>query len=382
MASEDTSSLFTPYKVRGVTLENRFIVPSMQRGVSENGAPTPALASYYRRFIEGGFALVMSESCAIDHPVATAKKGAVRMNADTEAGWRLCIDEVRAAGGQILIQLWHEGAMRECHDQALTSLSPSGLQTGVKPNGRPFTAAELTGLKDSYRVAALRAQRLGAAGVEVHAGHGYLLDQFLWPDTNRRTDGYGGDDIRDRVRFPAEVVAAIREATGDDFIISFRFSQWKVSYEGTVPTIHTDAKVVPTMLDLEIMLKHLRESGVDLFHASTRSFHRPEWPDDDRSLAGWARGLTDAGVITVGGVGGNNDSAEAMAGVQQTAPIRLASNLTELARRFGRGDFDLVSVGRASIGDQNWANKVRAGRYDDVTPFSPSELLALRSQIT
>jgi len=78
----------------------------------------------------------------------------------------------------------------------------------------------------------------------VHAGHAYLLDQFLWPDTNRRTDGYGGPDIRNGFAFAAEVVASIRQATGNDFVISFRFSQWKVSYDGTVPTINTDAKVV------------------------------------------------------------------------------------------------------------------------------------------
>ncbi|EQB00498.1 oxidoreductase [Sphingobium baderi] len=380
---EGILSLFTPYKVRGVSLDNRFIVPAMQRGVSANGSPTPALASYYRRFIEGGFSLVISESCAIDHPVATTKTGAIRINADTEPGWRRCIDEVRSVGGQILVQLWHEGAMRERNGHALPSLSPSGLQTASRANGRSLAPLELTQLKDCYRIAALRAQALGAAGVEVHAGHGYLLDQFLWPATNRRNDKYGGPDIRDRVQFPAEVIAAIREAVGEDFIISLRFSQWKVSYEGTVPTIHTDAKVVLSADDLKIMLGRLRVSGVDLFHASTRSFYRPEWPDiDDRSLAGWARELTDAGIITVGGVGGNNDNAEAMAGTQKAVPMSLESNLTELARRFERGDFDLVAVGRAAIGDQNWADKIRSGRFDEIMPFSASELHKLRSQIT
>jgi 2,4-dienoyl-CoA reductase-like NADH-dependent reductase (Old Yellow Enzyme family) len=382
MDLEGVSSLFTPYRVRNIFLKNRFVVPGMQRGVSDRGMPTPALTAYYRRFIEGGFAMVMSESCAIDHPVASAKTSVLRMNADTKSGWRRCVEEVREVGGCILIQLWHEGAMRECEDPALPSLSPSGLRTGTKPSGRALTGSELAALKESYTTAAQRAQEIGAAGVEVHAGHGYLLDQFLWPDTNRRTDGYGGPDIRQRVRFAAEVVAAIRHATGNDFIISFRFSQWKVSYDGTVPTIHTDAKVVHSPEDLQLMLTSLRENGVDLFHASTRTFYQPEWPNDDRSLAGWARGFTDAGVITVGGVGRNSDGAEVLAGEQRSAPMRLESNLVELARRFRRGDFDLVSVGRASIGDPEWANKVRSGRYQDITPFSPSELLALRSQIT
>ena len=63
--------------------------------------------------------------------------------------------------------------------------------------------------------------------MEVHACHGYLLDQFLWPRTNLRTDRYGGASVRDRATFPAEVIAAVRDATGPDFVISVRISQWK-----------------------------------------------------------------------------------------------------------------------------------------------------------
>jgi 2,4-dienoyl-CoA reductase-like NADH-dependent reductase (Old Yellow Enzyme family) len=183
------------------------------------------------------------------------------------------------------------------------------------------------------------------------------------------------------VRFPAEVVAAVREAVGDDFPISFRFSQWKVSYEGTVPTIHTDARVVESREELRTMLATLREAGVDLFHASTRVFHQPEWRGDIRSLAGWTRSLTDAGVITVGGVGGNHDVVESTGRAAISPTARLGANLDELARRFNRGEFDLVSVGRASIGDPDWPRKVQSGRFGEVRPFSPEELLALRNQI-
>jgi len=96
---------------------------------------------------------------------------------------------------------------------------PLGTSDRYQGSGRAFTVNELATLKECYRTAAQRAQQIGAAGVEVHAGHGYLLDQFLWPDTNRRTDGYGGPDIRQRVRFAAEVVAsyAKRRATTSSF---------------------------------------------------------------------------------------------------------------------------------------------------------------------
>ena len=125
--------------------------------------------------------------------------------------------------------------------------------------------------------------------MEVHACHGYLLDQFLWADTNRRTDGYGGDSILARVRFPAEVVAAVREAVGPDFPISFRLSQWK--------EINFDAKIVRTPEEFQTMLGVLRGAGVDLFHVSTRRFWRPEWPGSDLGLAGWAKKLGRLPVI-------------------------------------------------------------------------------------
>ena len=76
------------------------------------------------------------------------------------------------------------------------ALSPSGLIQGGRSNGRAMTGAELDELKQAYVRAALHAQSLGADGIEVHSAHGYLLDQFLWPETNRREDGYGGRDTR------------------------------------------------------------------------------------------------------------------------------------------------------------------------------------------
>ena len=122
-----------------------------------------------------------------------------------------------------------------------------------KANGRPATLEDLDAIRDSFVRGALAAKEIGAAGVEVHACHGYLLDQFLWAETNRRNDGYGGDDIRARVRFPAEIVAAIRQALGEEFPISFRFSQWKeVDYQ---------ARVAPTPEDLRTMLDILRAAG-------------------------------------------------------------------------------------------------------------------------
>jgi hypothetical protein len=116
------------------------------------------------------------------------------------------------------MQLWHEGAIRKEGGNGPYSqyptLSPSGLAHAGKPNGRPATLEEMEAIKAAFVKGALAAQQLGACGVEVHACHGYLLDQFLWAETNRRADGYGGHDMAARVRFPAEIVRAIARQIG------------------------------------------------------------------------------------------------------------------------------------------------------------------------
>ena len=145
------------------------------------------------------------------------------------APWKACIEAIHNEGSRVLAQLNHTGACRVENSGGprpdLPSLSPSGLIRTGKPNGRAATIQELADIRDAYVECALFAQKFGADRVEVHCAHGYLLDQFLWKETNLRTDQYGGPAILDRRAFPAEVVRAIREAAGDDFIISVRFSQ-------------------------------------------------------------------------------------------------------------------------------------------------------------
>jgi 2,4-dienoyl-CoA reductase-like NADH-dependent reductase (Old Yellow Enzyme family) len=379
----DTSALFAPLRLKNILLRNRFVVPSMQRGISQDGMPTSELATYYRQRAEGGFALVMSEACAIDHPSAGGEGKVLRMTSFTKDAWRRCVEGVSAEGAHMVIQLWHRGGMRE---QILSgpgadipTISPSGLAGRSKSGGRAILPTELSGIKQSYVRSALMAQEIGAAGVEIHGGHGFLLDQFLWSVTNRRTDGYGGDDIAVRVRFPAEVVAAVREAVGEDFLISFRFSQWKqVDYE--------TGQVVQSPEELGIMLNALRMAGVDLFHPSMRRFNRPEWPGSDRSLAGWTRMLSGKPVLAVGSVGGNCDLQSLYDGAQRAVQAEgestvdiVRSSLAEVMKCHSRGDFDLVAVGRASIGDPEWVNKIAAGRYEDIRRFELDDLLSIIS---
>ena len=369
MATLDLAPLFTPFSINGLRLPNRFVMPGMQRQWCDDGVPQPRLAEYYRQRVEGGVGLIITESCAVDHPSSTQTPMFCRINHATMPAWERCFHAVNRAGGRMFLQLWHEGAVRkeggDGPHSRFPTLSPSGLVRAGKPNGRAATLEDLDSIRDAFVRGALAAREIGAAGIEVHACHGYLLDQFLWPETNRRTDGYGGDDIRDRVRFPAEIVAAIRHALGPEFPISFRFSQWKeVDYH---------ARIVPAPEDLRTMLGILRTAGVDVFHASARYFWIPEWPDSDWGLAGWAKSMTDAPVIAVGSVGLDTDVMDNFFGKE--AKSTGEAGLRELMRRFDNREFDLISVGRGLIGDAEWVNKVRDGRLSEVRMFTKKDVI-------
>jgi len=370
MQANDLAPLFQPLTVNTLTLPNRFIMPGMQRGMAKDGDPLPALGEYYCKRAKGGVALIISESCAINHPSSSQQPACVRMIPATLGSWGRIIKDIKAAGGNFFIQLWHEGAARREGGKgqyaAYPTLSPSGLIQANKPNGRAMTLEEMEVIKEAYVWTAQAAQDLGASGVEIHGAHGYLLDQFLWRETNVRTDGYGGEDIRARVRFPAEVAAAVRKAVGPKFPISFRFSQWK--------ECDYTAKIVHTPAELGTMLGLLRAAGIDMFNVSTRRFYLPEWPGDDRGMAGWTKSLTDVPVVTVGSVGGLDiDFMANLIGEESKADI--VPGLVELLRRFNNHEFDLAAVGRSLIGDPDWVRKVREGRFQDVCSFTRKDLV-------
>jgi 2,4-dienoyl-CoA reductase-like NADH-dependent reductase (Old Yellow Enzyme family) len=367
--SLDLSGLFSPFRLRNLTLPNRFVMPGMQRMWCEDGMPLPRLGDYYRRRVEGGVGLVITESCAVDHPSSTRTPLFTRINEQTVDAWADCVAKVKDAGGIIFMQLWHEGAIRKDEGEdayaGIPTLSPSGLAHGKRPNGRAATLEELGDIKAGFVKSAILARQIGVDGVEVHAAHGYLLDQFLWAETNRRTDGYGGDDIQDRVRFPAEIVAAVREVMGPERVVGFRFSQWK--------EVNYGARVAETPEELGVMLKILREAGADVFHASARRFWIPEWPGSDLGIAGWTKSLTDAPVIAVGSVGLDTDVMENFTGKEANQTGQ--AGLEELARRFNNGEFDLIAVGRGHIGDPDWVKKVQDGRLDLIRGFTRKDVL-------
>jgi 2,4-dienoyl-CoA reductase-like NADH-dependent reductase (Old Yellow Enzyme family) len=362
----DLAPLFTPYQLGGLTLRNRFIMPAMQRELSPGGVPSREMAEYYRRRTEGGMSLIIGEATAINHPSSTSYTKYARLFDRALEGWRHVLDAVKSAQGLLFCQLWHQGALRKQGqgiDPEAPTLSPSGLIQSGERAGRAMSKAEIADVCGAFARDAHMIRSLGFDGVEIHGAHGYLLDQFLWHQTNQRDDEYGGD-LLGRARFPCEVVRAVRDAVGPDFPISIRLSQWKER--------DFDAKIAQSQEELGILVRALRAAGVDVFHASTRRFWIPEFPGSDRGFAGAVKAETDAAVITVGSVGLDNDIMSSMRG--EDAASTGVAGLNKLILRFNQGEFDLIAVGRAALGDADWVRKVREGRFEELDAFSREKL--------
>lgn len=366
--SQSVQSLFKPFTSEKMNLSNRIVMAPMTRSFSPNGVPGQNVVDYYRRRAENEVGLIVTEGTVINHP-ASAHGPKVPHFYGEEAlnGWAKVVEAVHEAGGRIIPQLWHVGTERKVgslpNPEALP-VGPSGLTATGEKVSEPLTEAEISAIIDAFAQAAADAKRIGFDGIELHGAHGYLIDQFFWELTNRRTDRYGGDMLS-RTRFAVEIIEACRRAAGPDFPIVFRFSQWKSG-------VYT-AKLAETSFLLEQFLKPLVDAGVDVFHCSTRRFWEPEFEGSDLNLAGWTKKLTGKPTITVGSVGLDD---EFMSLFTQGKGANNA-NIDGLLERLERGEFDLVAVGRALLVDPAWASKIHAGKVDELIPFTSDALKTL-----
>ncbi|MGG1553790.1 NADH:flavin oxidoreductase [Paenibacillus ferrarius] len=366
--SQTTAALFEPFTTGNLQLKNRIVMAPMTRTFSPRGVPGPNVAGYYRRRAENEVGLIITEGTVINHPAAAADHGVPHFYGEEAlAGWARVVREVHEAGGKIAPQIWHTGTARDASkfpDANIDSIGPSGLNLSGEKVSEPLATEEIHGLVGAYAQAAADAKRLGFDAVEIHGAHGYLIDQFFWDVTNKRTDEYGGDLVG-RTRFAVEVIEAVRAAVGPDFPIIFRFSQWK-------PGAY-DAKLAKNAQELEQFLARLSAAGVDIFHASTRRFWEPEFADSDLNLAGWTRKLTGKPAITVGSVGLDSEFTSLF----ESGKGGEAASLDKLIERLTRGEFDLVAVGRALLSDPAWAAKIRDGRTEELQPFTREALATL-----
>jgi N-ethylmaleimide reductase len=285
-------SLFDPAALGALQLPNRIVMSSMSRDRSPSGVPTALNATYYAQ--RGTAGLVVTESTAVSaRGVGWPNTPGIYTEAQV-AGWRTVTDAVHRAGGRIFSQLWHCG--RNSHPLTQPGgvlpvgpsavLPPGTIRTaeGRKPLMVPheLSADEIPGIVEEYRAAARNALVAGFDGVQVHAGNGFLLDQFLRDSANLRTDAYGGS-AQSRCRLLVEVVAAVSEIWSPERV--------GVRLSPVNPTIYHLRDSDPSLLlaTALTMLGELHVAYVDVVEGSTTTepaTHELDYPALRRFFTG------------------------------------------------------------------------------------------------
>lgn len=339
-------NLFSPVRIGTMEVNNRIVMPPMTTNfASVTGAVTGRLIDYYSERARGNVGLIIVEATCIDSSIGRL-----------DNPLQLCVDHDKfLAGLNDLSEAIHEYDVRVClqlhHAGRETKLTVTeGRQpvsasevycaaTDVKP--RALTTNEIGEVVDKYAQSARRAKTAGFDAVEMHAAHGYLIEQFLSPATNRRTDRYGGD-LDGRMRFSLEILERTRELTGESFPIMFRLSGDEYVEGGL------------TLDDTKIIAKRLENAGVDCLDISTGTYDSPQCGHTTQPmaiprgfmvhLAKGVKEMVDIPVITVGRI---NDPLVA----------------EEIVRD---GKADLVAMGRALFADPYLPRKAAEGKLSDI----------------
>ncbi|MDD5953163.1 MAG: FAD-dependent oxidoreductase [Oscillospiraceae bacterium] len=337
------NAMFSPVKIGGVTVPNRFVVPPMGNNFANgDGSLSDRSRAYYEERAKGGFGLITIEATVID---ATAKGGAKKpclFSDDTIDSFRAVADACHRHGAKVSVQLQHAGPEGNPsltgHALKAASPIPSSVNKAIP---REITKAELSRLVQCYGDAAKRAKKAGIDMVELHCAHGYLLHSFLSPRTNQRTDEYGGC-LKNRLRLIREILENIRKKAGADFPVLCRINACD------------DVPGGLTVQDSAVIAAELEELGVDGLHVS-RAVHLR----DDKM---WATAMTHSGF--------SSDLITEIKGAVKI-PVIAVGRFTdpsygELLVRQGRAD--LIAFGRQSIADPHLPQKARTGKMDTWFP--------------
>ncbi len=271
LAAVPVPPMFTPYRVRGVTLKNRVVVSPMAQYRCVDGVPGDYHLVHLGARATGGAALVVAEMTCTSPDARISPCCPGLWNDAQRDAWARIVDYVhRETDAKIAVQLGHAGPKGSTNapwehtgaDRPLPSgnwplLAASALpylDDGQTP--RPMTRADMARVRDDFVAAARRAAQAGFDWLELHCAHGYLLSSFISPLTNRRDDEYGGP-LANRLRFPLEVFAAVRAVWPDHLPISVRISAHDWIEGGTTPT------------DAVAIARAFKAAGADLIDCSS-----------------------------------------------------------------------------------------------------------------
>jgi NADPH2 dehydrogenase len=315
------ATLTDPLRVKGLTLKCRIVMAPMATGLAtQSGEVTPKLIEHYANRSEA-LGLVIVEHSYVTLQGKFSEKQLGLHNDKMIPGMTKLAQSIHAKGTPVIAQINHAGAKATKKTTGMPPVGPSQVERVNQLN-----LNEIKELSTAFALAAQRATKAGFDGVEIHGAHGFLLNQFFSPLTNKRSDSYGGS-LENRTRFPLEVVEKVRETTPGK-ILSYRLGTDDLDSQGT--RIEDSKKFATTLRDL----------GVDIIDVSGGLCGSS--PEKLKNIQGYfvdqAHQIKEVVNAQVIGVGGINDP---------TYADRLVRD----------GIVDLVAVGRAIWNDPEWAAK-------------------------
>lgn len=352
MTVTDTPRLFQPIAVGSTELKHRVVMSPLTRFRSPNHVPTDVVAEYYGQRASVAGTLLITEATLISPQAGGIDNVPGIWSQDQVDAWTKVTERVHAKGSKIFVQLWSLG--RTASPEILAKegfpyVSASDVpMSGVPQAPRPLTKDEIKEYVQMYVKAARNAVAAGFDGVEIHNANGYLLDQFLHANTNKRTDEYGGS-IENRARFSLEVVDALADAIGADKI-GIRLSPW-----GKFSEVDPGTSPVPQFSYLVTELEQRRHAGRALAYIHAIEPRVPGFGDD----AHLPKDASNRFVTDI-----------------WTGPIIRAGGMTPAAaiETTGENDSTLVAFGRHFISNPDLpfrlANNVALAPYDRSTFYT------------
>ena len=333
--------IFSPVTIRHMTVKNRIVMMPMGTNFGEqNGEMSFLHINYYEQRAKGGTGLLIVENASVDSPQGSNGTTQLRIDSDNYIPrlYKLC-ENVHKHGACIAIQINHAGASAMSSRIGMQPVSASDVPS--KEGGeipRPLAKEEILNIVRKYAEAARRAQICGFDAVEIHAGHSYLISQFLSPIYNKRTDEFGGS-AENRTRFARMILEAVRKQVGPHFPIFLRISADELMEGGN------------TLEDTLAYLEYL-EKEVDVFNVSCGLNGSIQYQIDANYLPdGWrsymARAVKEKfgkPCIAVGNIRHPQIAEEILA----------------------KGDADFIGMGRGLIAEPEWVNKVEYGNECDL----------------
>jgi 2,4-dienoyl-CoA reductase-like NADH-dependent reductase (Old Yellow Enzyme family)/NADPH-dependent 2,4-dienoyl-CoA reductase/sulfur reductase-like enzyme len=335
--------LFSPFKIGSLSMENRMVMSPMETHLCDKeGFVTEELIAYYKVRALGGVGYITLENTAVD-PAGRVNDGMLCIYDDKFiSGLKKLADSIHAVGGKVVIQLSHAGKESLPYFTGLKPVAPSAIPSPLtKEMPMELTVEAINAIINKFAEGADRAVKAGFDGVEIHMAHGYLVNQFLSPESNVRTDDYGGDTAR-RSRFAREIVESIRRRVPGEYPIICRISADE--YTDTGLKLEESREIA----------KILERAGASAIHVSACNyasafFNIPCYYLEEGCFVHLAAGIKSVAKVPILAVGRILNPA-------------MAENILQ------ENKADLIVLGRTLIADPHFPNKVKEGKLDDVRP--------------